>query len=566
MSDATVVAGAVLAVISALAAPGLPGLPPAVALLLLGVAALTRRREFVLVAVAVLVAVRAQSAVAGLERPLPARLSGVAELATDPQPDRFATRVILRLDGRRWLATFDRATEGRVRPLLTGERLWVRGVVRPLQRVPESWRRSRHLAGHLKVDRVGTGPPAAAWYRLTNGLHRLLHRGASRFDESDRALYLGLVLGDDRAQSELARSRFRASGLGHLLAVSGQNVVFVLAVAAPLTSRLPLRIRWVVGVAVLAGFVLLTRAEPSVLRATVMAAVALAATTAGRLASGARVLALAVLVLLVADPLLVHSLGFRLSVAATAGLLGLARPLAAVLAGPAPVATALATTLSAQLGTIPFLLGVSGGVPAASIPANLLAVPAAGAVMVLGLTVGPLAGLIRPGPASYLQVPAGLLIDWVSLVATVASRLPLGVLDGPRCALLAVTGAVLVLSRRWAGSIRWALAVLGVVACALIVAPVTPGPGRHRVASDAVLEVDACGARTLVLGPSPRTGAVLDGLWRRGVRSVATVSTTAPQGGPVATEVAEELDARVVSHEGSGPDRPCGEGRVASPP
>ena len=55
-------------------------------------------------------------------------------------------------------------------------------------------------------------------------MHRRLAAGVGSFDERARSLYLGLVVGDDRAQDDLARFRFQATGLGHLLAVSGQNV------------------------------------------------------------------------------------------------------------------------------------------------------------------------------------------------------------------------------------------------------------------------------------------------------------------------------------------------------
>ena len=83
-----------------------------------------------------------------------------------------------------------------------------------------------------------------------------------------------IVFGDDRGQSELEQFRFRASGLGHLTAVSGQNVAFVLVAASPLLRRLRLRWRWAATVALLGWFAVVTRLEPSVLRAVAMSAVA----------------------------------------------------------------------------------------------------------------------------------------------------------------------------------------------------------------------------------------------------------------------------------------------------
>ena len=74
---------------------------------------------------------------------------------------------------------------------------------------------------------------------------------------------------------------------------------------------------------------LLTRFEPSVLRAAAMASLAAVSVFLARPASGIRLLALATTGLLLVDPLLVWSVGFLLSVGATAGIVLLSRPLAA---------------------------------------------------------------------------------------------------------------------------------------------------------------------------------------------------------------------------------------------
>ena len=79
-------------------------------------------------------------------------------------------------------------------------------------------------------------------------MHHTVEAGLGSFDPDDRALFLGIVFGDDRGQSELEQFRFRASGLGHLTAVSGQNVAFVLVAASPLLRRLRLLLKLMVRV------------------------------------------------------------------------------------------------------------------------------------------------------------------------------------------------------------------------------------------------------------------------------------------------------------------------------
>ena len=185
---------------------------------------------------------------------------------------------------------------------------------------------------------------------------------------------------------------FRAAGLTHILAVSGQNVAFVMVLVAPVLARLRFGPRLVVTLAVLAGFALVTRFEPSVLRATAMAGVAATGAALGRPASSVRVLALGVGGVLLVDPLLATSLGFRLSVAGAAGIIVGAARIERVLPGLAGWRRRCRSRWPPSWRWRRSWWAALGAVPVASLPANLLALPAAGPVMVWGLTGGLAAG------------------------------------------------------------------------------------------------------------------------------------------------------------------------------
>src|SRR6185436_6504055 len=129
------------------------------------------------------------------------------------------------------------------------------------------------------VQPVGDGDPLA---RVANALRSTLLRGTSTLPTDRRALFAGFVLGDDRGQSLAVAGDFRGAGLSHLTVVSGENVAFVLVVATPVLRRLGRRGRWLATLAVVGLFGVVTRFEPSVLRATVMAAVAVTAWMTGR--------------------------------------------------------------------------------------------------------------------------------------------------------------------------------------------------------------------------------------------------------------------------------------------
>ncbi len=454
---ACVVAGAVAAV---------PG-PRLVALgLVLG--ALALRRPLLLCAAAGLLAsfsaaVAVEAAGAGAE---PGPLEGRIVLVSDPVERNRATRAVADT-GRGRLEVWAWGGAGaRLSGLLAGEVVEVTGRVASGSGHSQRWR-AAGVVGRLTVNEVGEVHPAAVHYRVANALRTVLVRGAASLPEGERALFSGLVLGDDRDRSPLTADDFRGAGLTHLLAVSGQNVAFVLLLVQPLVMRLGLWGRWAAILGVLGLFATVTRFEPSVLRATVMAAIAVSVWLAGRQVSGRRILALAVVAVLLWQPLLVHSLAFRLSVAASAGIGFWAPRLAERIGGPRLLARALAVTAAAQLAVAPLVIPIFGGLPTAALPANLLAAPAAAAVMMWGLTGGFLAGLVGGPAAAVLHLPTRGLLAWIEGVAATLTGMRLGQLQMGHVLLVGAALAVVVLGRRRGVTV----AVAWLVVAATLVAP-----------------------------------------------------------------------------------------------
>jgi competence protein ComEC len=150
----------------------------------------------------------------------------------------------------------------------------------------------------------------------------------------------------------------------------------------------------VLGLAAMAGFLIMARPEPSLLRATAMGAVGLLALASGRSSRGVPVLCAAAVVLILGDPWLSRSYGFALSVLATAGLLLLAPGWRDRLAQVVPrvVASCLAVPAAAQLACAPVVAMLSAEVSLVAVPANFCAVPAVAPATVLGV----LAALAAP--------------------------------------------------------------------------------------------------------------------------------------------------------------------------
>ena len=486
-------------------------------------AALVGRWPWLLVAGGfVLASSLGSSSVAGLVPPSSAAaMRGDVVLVGDPVAVLHAIRVDVRLgDGRRVEAWARGSPGDALRSLAAGDVVALEGRLRPAP--PEAAARLavRHVVARLDVSAVGAIRGGAPMARAANGLRRTLVSGASSLPADREALLRGLLLGDDRDIPTPVEADFRSSGLTHLLAVSGSNVAFALAAAAPLIRRFQLRGRLLLSLALLVFFAVLTRAEPSVLRATAMAAVACWTAFVGRPVSRVRLLSLAVAACVLVDPVLVRSIGFRLSVGACVGMALLAAPIAARLPGPRWLADALAVTVAAQAGVAPLLTSTFGGLPVASVPANLLAAPVAGPIMSWGMTAGLLAGTVGGSVASVLHVPTRALLWWLTTVARVMGGAPLGFLDGRDVLLVAVLGCAAWWVRRW-----WAVA--GLVAVALLVARPGAPTGSVEVAHGAELWRGRGGGHVLVLAGPADAGRVLEGMHRHGVRAVALVVATA---------------------------------------
>lgn len=348
---------------------------------------------------------------------------GWAMVVTDPAPSARGTSVVLELDGERFGASVYGSIGRRLRLREAGE--WVRITA---NRVADSgtWARRarvRHVVGRVEITSVAMSVPGSPVARLSNAVRGALRGAAGAAMPADRAaLFTGLVIGDDTRQPAEMIDRFRTVGMSHLTAVSGQNVGYVITVAGVVLTRWSRWPRLAGTLAVIAWFVILTRVEPSVLRAGTMAALGAVAMALGRERSPARVTCLAVIVLVLVDPLLVWSVGFWLSVGATLGVSVIAPRLDARLAGPAWLTSTLAVTLGAQIGVLVPSWMVFGRMPVTGIVANLAAVPVAGFVMLFGIPAGLLAALVGPTLGGIVLLPAELGTAWVDLVSRVAVR------------------------------------------------------------------------------------------------------------------------------------------------
>lgn len=429
--------------------------------------------------------------------------------------------------------------------------------------------------------------PSASW-RLTGRVRAGLRDAVGGLPPERRALVPALVVGDTSALTEDLNGRFRASGLSHLNAVSGANLALMLVFVLSLARWLGVRGWWLrlIGAACVLAFVAICRTEPSVLRAAAMGVVVLAglgfgsvggslsatdddkpsreedsaskeaaaqagtdpgrSTTASGAAAGRgglirmagfRPLALAVVILLLADPWLCRSVGFALSVLATAGIVALARRWTDIAAAHLPdrvprwLLEAITVPLAAQTATQAVVTAISGQVSVVGIVANALAGPCVGPATVLGFAAAGVSLVSRP-LAAVLGWCAGWPAQVIIWIATASAALPGAVWHLPvgPAVVVGVAAASVVVAGLMPRLLRhpWLVAVaLAALVIVLLRPPVHPGwPPKGWV----VVACDIGQGDALVIDLGDHQAAVID---------------TGPEPGPI-DQCLDELGVRVV--------------------
>ncbi len=206
-----------------------------------------------------------------------------------------------------------------------------------------------------------------------------------------------MLIGDRSGFNDEAYQNFITSGLVHIVAVSGGNLMMITVFLGLVLFRLPLRIRTVVlGIAII-GYAFVVGMDSSIFRAVIMAVLMMTALLAGRQTNIWRLMGIASLLMLRRNPyFLLHDIGFLFSFVALIGI---------VLIRPRIIQNHTQTrnfalrhriphlvrrdyilpTSAATIAIMPFLLLFTGSRNPLSLLANLLVLPIVPLVMIGGL-------------------------------------------------------------------------------------------------------------------------------------------------------------------------------------
>ncbi|WP_344653107.1 ComEC/Rec2 family competence protein [Cryptosporangium japonicum] len=374
---------------------------------------------------------------------------------------------------------------------------------------------------------LGTPP----WLqRAAGSLRTGLQEACASLPGKPGGLLPGLVVGDTSKLDPGVDDAFQQTGMTHLTAVSGANLAILAGLVLAALRGVRAGPGWsaVLAALAIAGFVILARPSPSVVRAAAMCGLGLLALALGRPRAAVPALCVSVVLLVLLDPALAAAPGFALSVAATAGLLLVAPAWSEALQRrgvPALAADALAVPAAAQAACAPLIAAFTGTVSLTAIPANLLAAPAVAPATVLGLLAAVTAPVVMPLATALAwlgQWPAWWLVE----VAERGARVPDGLLPWPGGAAGGWLLAALLVTAAFAARWRLPRRLIAVVCAAVVVAvlpirvaaPGWPPPGWVVVGCDVgqgdavVLRAGTASAVVVDAGPDP---APVDACLRR---------------------------------------------------
>ncbi|UCH63447.1 MAG: DNA internalization-related competence protein ComEC/Rec2 [Fidelibacterota bacterium] len=277
--------------------------------------------------------------------------------------------------------------------------------------------------------------------------------------QPQKGLAMGLLLGDKSGLDDDFRNRINVLGIGHILAVSGLHVGYVVLVLMALVRLLPVpgnRRFIVVGIGLL-GYVFLTGAPPSVVRASIMAFLYAWGRSLERQPGGWNLLGAAAIISLLIHPRSLFTASFQLSFAAVAGILYVYPQfrawISSTIAGEwiyhrRPLRYTLdlfLVGLGAQLGTLPVILSVFHTASVYVLLANLMIIPLAG-LAVIGELAAILTAVIWEGLGTIFANAAWLSLTVIQLSVDQLSRLPYTQLiighPGPVALVILVAGII----------------------------------------------------------------------------------------------------------------------------
>ncbi len=237
-----------------------------------------------------------------------------------------------------------------------------------------------------------------------------------------------LLVGDRTGLQEERTELYSSTGTTHILSISGYHMSVIAMIVMFLIPKSRPILRAVLCSAILFLYCSITVYAPALVRSAIMCTSLVICTAAQRRPDSLNALSVAAILLLIANPFQLYSIGFQLSFAACLGMFLLGKNLTAFLKKiHIPAANSISATISATLATFPFVLKYFGQFPIYTLLGNLVTIPSISFVMVSSIVIVPI-GFVFPVLANTLAIiPKSVLFCSEWLLGQIA-KLPFSII------------------------------------------------------------------------------------------------------------------------------------------
>ncbi|HZX50036.1 MAG TPA: ComEC/Rec2 family competence protein [Candidatus Paceibacterota bacterium] len=235
-----------------------------------------------------------------------------------------------------------------------------------------------------------------------------------------------MLLGDKDVMSDDLAQDLNATGLRHIIAISGAHIAILTMYLMPFLIWFGLwrQQAFYVTLALLIFYVVLTGLQPSAVRAGIMGGMFLLGQHLGRPYAALRALVLSAGAMLLLNPLLLtRDAGFQLSFLAVLGMILLLSPMLSLLPKKMPARQLLAMTLAAQVFTLPILIWNFGQISVVSVVTNILIVPIVPLLMGLGFALM-IGGTLLSFVGLLVSFPVAVMLEYTLWVVDFFAAFP----------------------------------------------------------------------------------------------------------------------------------------------
>ncbi len=260
--------------------------------------------------------------------------------------------------------------------------------------------------------------------------------------EPESTLLGGVLLGEKQSLSDDLKDDFVATGLIHIVVLSGYNVSLVAEAVTYILGFLPRVIAYSASSFGILLFMVLTGANPPIVRASIMAILILVARVLGRPTEAGRLLLIVATIMVLINPsILLFDVSFHLSFLATLGLIYMFPIVDGFISRKIPelygIRKIASATLSTQIVVLPYLLWKIGAFSLISPITNIIVLPFIPIAMLLGFFTG-LAGYIFLPLASLFSYATYLVLKIVIVIVEWFAGLPFAIVSIPKIPFLVV--------------------------------------------------------------------------------------------------------------------------------